>query len=158
MRGLKSYRLKTVVMLMVRKDPDRLWRLDYTTFLEVLEALRCHLNCGTIPSYFDASHNLIHGMDTWRKIDIAGFINNAVEDLRASVGTRLCYDTWTKYFEKERSTRITMPSEDVLYERRVATRPATDDCMCATCFIIVTLLFFVIVLLGAFGSKWIKIR
>ncbi len=99
MRGLKSYRLKTVVMLMVRENPNRFWELDHEDFLDVLEELRDHLANGSIPYYFDRKHNLILGMPDWRKAEIAGFIDEAIDDLRMSLGTEHCYDTWRKYFD-----------------------------------------------------------
>ncbi len=160
MNGLKSYRLKTVVMLMVKQNPHKDWKVDPSVFLEVLGALGSHLERGTIPYYFDENQNLIHGMPNTRKAEIAYFIDEAVRDLRQSLGTKFCYDTWSKvYFEKS-CTKLSMPSESFEETRVVPTAVANDSkCTARFCkFVLIVKLLFFFTWIVEHGSKWVKIK
>ena len=99
---MDSYKLKTLVMLMIREDPSSLWNKKNMAenFLRALRFMTTRLHQGRIEHIFVERSNLFVNLKFGQLNHMSAFLRAAIYDLDRSLDTRECRSVWLKYFQK----------------------------------------------------------
>jgi len=105
LQGLSSYSLKTLVMLMIRKDPTFEWKEEKSPniFLDSLTYLHQMLENEFLPFYFHPQSNVIEKLSKIHIFNMKCWLAKAKKKLELSKDTESCKSVWTKYFKQDDS-------------------------------------------------------
>jgi len=105
LQGLSSYSLKTLVMLMIRKDPTFEWKEEKLSniFLDSLTYLHQMLENEFLPFYFHPQSNVIEKLSKIHIFNMKCWLAKAKKKLELSKDAESCKSIWTKYFKQDDS-------------------------------------------------------
>ena len=102
LQGLSSYSLKTLVMLMIRKNPTFEWREENlpNIFLDSLTHLHHMLENEFLPFYFHPQSNVIENLSKIHIFNMKCWLAKAKRELELSKDAESCKSIWAKYFKQ----------------------------------------------------------
>ena len=99
---MDSYKLKTLVMLMIKEDPSSMWNNKdiAKNFLRALHFMNKKLHQGRIEHVFVEKSNLFVNLKFGQLNHMSSFLSLTIDELERSLYTRECRSVWLKYFQK----------------------------------------------------------
>ena len=99
---LASYCLKTIVMNMIRSNPDDDWKqgTEAEHFLKALNNLLTALERRKISYFFNENSNLLSKLKPSTLTDMANYLKKAIKAMEDSQKTSNCRNVWLKYFNE----------------------------------------------------------
>ena len=105
-QGLSSYSLKTLVMLMIRKEPQFEWKEEElpAIFLKTLKYLHEVLEKQFLPFYFHPGSNIFDKLSSSHMFNMKSWIAKVIKKLENTKDTETCKLTWYSYFNVEQDS------------------------------------------------------